>query len=50
MDYIAFFHIVTKFKYVSVIDVKRKLELVCGHRRHSATILIVDQNKCGRPC
>lgn len=51
MDHIAFFHKLTKFYYVYVINVKGKQELVYGHRRHSAgTILIVDQNTYERPC
>jgi hypothetical protein len=51
MDYIAFFHKLTKFYYVYVINVKGKQELVYGHRRHSAgTILIVDQNTYERLC
>jgi SepF-like predicted cell division protein (DUF552 family) len=51
VDYIAFFHKLTKFYYVYIINVKGKQELVYGHRRHSAgTILIIDQNTYERPC
>jgi hypothetical protein len=45
VDYIAFFHKLTKFYYVYIINVKGKQELVYGHRRHIAgTILLIDQN------
>jgi hypothetical protein len=51
VNYIAFFHILTKFYDIYVINVKGKQELVYCHRSRSAgTILVIGQNPQERPC